>query len=233
MESILIVDDDVVLCTMLRDYFQLNSLQLAMCHDGLAGLQTALVGAFDLIILDVMLPGLDGFELLRRLRSHPQMSIVMLTACDEDDAVVFGLENGADDYVPKPFSPRELLARIRAVLRRQSAPGMSADSIVASARWSRCGFVFNQAARSAKYRGIALSLTSVEYMLLDALLQNPGTVLPRKHLAELVFNRPYHPLDRGLDMLVSRLRRKLEVEDNPGALIKTIRSTGYMFAVPD
>jgi DNA-binding response OmpR family regulator len=233
VESILIVDDDVVLCTMLRDYFQLHSLQLAMCHDGLAGLQTALAGAFDLVILDVMLPGLDGFELLHRLRARPQMSIVMLTARDEDDAVVFGLENGADDYVPKPFSPRELLARIRAVLRRHSAPGISSDSIDAPSRRARCGFVFNQAARSAKYRGISLSLTPVEYTLLDALLQDPGTVLPRENLAELVFNRPYHPLDRGLDMLVSRLRRKLDIDDNPGALIKTIRSTGYVFSIPE
>jgi len=233
VESILIVDDDVVLCAMLRDYFQLHSLQLAMCHDGIAGLQAALVGAFDLVILDVMLPGLDGFELLRRLRTRPQMSIVMLTARDDDDAVVFGLENGADDYVPKPFSPRELLARIRAVLRRHSAPGISSDSIDASSLRARCGLAFNQAARSAKYRGISLSLTPVEYTLLEALLRNPGTVLPREHLAEIVFSRPYHPLDRGLDMLVSRLRRKLDIDDNPGALIKTIRSTGYVFSVPE
>ena len=113
MESILIVDDDVVLCTMLRDYFQLHSLRVAMCHDGIAGLHQALIGAFDLVILDVMLPGIDGFELLRRLRSKPKLPILMLTARDDDDAVVFGLENGADDYVPKPFSPRELLARIK------------------------------------------------------------------------------------------------------------------------
>ena len=233
MESILIVDDDVVLCTMLRDYFQRHGLQLAMCHDGLDGLQAALAGGFDLVILDVMLPGLDGFELLRRLRSRSHMSIVILTARDEEDAVVFGLENGADDYVPKPCSPRELLLRIRTILRRRRGPEIGADFIDPSSRRSRCGFVFNHTARSAKYRGISLSLTSVEYALLDALLDHPGTVLAREHLAERVFNRDYHPLDRGLDMLVSRLRRKLDVDDNPGAFIKTIRSAGYAFALPD
>ena len=233
MESILIVDDDVVLCTMLRDYFQLHSLQVAMCHDGLAGLQQALLGAFDLVILDVMLPGLDGFELLRRLRSDTKMNIVMLTARDDDDAVVFGLENGADDYVPKPFSPRELLARIRAILRRQQPAGLRTTSADSAARRSTGGFAFNETARSVQYRGRALGLTQVEYMLLDALLDSPGTVLSREHLAELVFKRAYHPLDRGLDMLVSRLRRKLDIDDNPGAFIKTIRSEGYVFAWPD
>jgi two-component system response regulator CpxR len=196
-------------------------------------LQQALLGAFDLVILDVMLPGLDGFELLRRLRSSSKLNIVMLTARDDDDAVVFGLENGADDYVPKPFSPRELLARVRAILRRQRPSEVRATSADAVARRSACGFVLNEATRSVQYRGRPVPVTHVEYSLLDALLDSPGTVLSREHLAELVFKRAYHPLDRGLDMLVSRLRRKLDVDDNPGAHIKTIRSAGYVFAWPD
>ena len=233
MESILIVDDDVVLCTMLRDYFQLHSLRVAMCHDGIAGLHQALIGAFDLVILDVMLPGIDGFELLRRLRSKPKLPILMLTARDDDDAVVFGLENGADDYVPKPFSPRELLARIKAILRRQHSPSLKPASEYAVGRRTACGFVLNEPTRSVQYRGLSLALTQVEYLLLDALLESPGAVLSREHLAELVFKRAYHPLDRGLDMLVSRLRRKLDVDDNPGRCIKRIRSAGYVLAWPD
>jgi two-component system response regulator CpxR len=236
MESVLIVDDDVGLCTMLRDYFELNDLELAMCHDGLAGLQTALHGAFDLVILDVTLPTMDGFEILQRLRAESQVGVVLLTSRGEDDAMVFGLDNGADDYVPKPFNPRELLARMRAVLRRRrtgepvpAETRASAESV--EKRVTSLGFSLSAATRSAQYRGVPLCLSRVEFLLLEALLESADLVLPREELAERIFARTYNPLDRSLDMLVSRLRRKLDVADNPGALIKTIRSAGYVFAL--
>jgi len=232
MESVLIVDDDIGLCTMLRDYFELHHVELAMCHDGQVGLQTALGGAFDLVILDVTLPSMDGFEILLRLRADSQVGIVLLTSRDEDEALVFGLENGADDYVPKPFNPRELLARMRAVLRRRRSEAPASVAPPSSRDASLWGFSMNSAVRSAQYRGTPLYLSPVEFLLLEALLESPGTVLPREELAERIFRRPYNPLDRALDMLVSRLRRKLDIADNPGALIKTIRSAGYTFALP-
>ncbi len=233
MESILIMDDDFELCAMLRDYFELQELHLTMCHDGLLGLETAVGGAFDLVILDVMLPGMDGFEVLRRLRSRSQIGVLMLTSCGEDDRRISGLENGADDYVPKPFNPRELVARIRAILRRRSVPAAQNIAAGSLARLACCGFLINRTARRVQYRGIPLTLSPVELLLLEALLERPGMVLAREPLAERVFQRPYSPMDRGLDMLVSRLRRKLDIADNPGALIRTIRSEGYVFVTPD
>jgi two-component system response regulator CpxR len=233
MESVLIVDDDIELCIMLRDYFELQQIGLAMRHDGRLGLQAALEGDFDLVILDVMLPGMDGFEILRRLRAASEIGILMLTSRGEDDERVLGLENGADDYVPKPFNPRELLARMRAILRRRSVNGPPGAEAAATPKLSHGGFLINSAALTAHYRGVPLALSPIELLLLEALLQSPGTVVPREDLVERIFQRAYHPMDRGLDMLVSRLRRKLDIADNPGALIKTVRSAGYLFALPD
>jgi len=230
MESILIVDDDIELCAMLRDYFALQDLDLAICHNGREGLQAALDGNFDLVILDVMLPELDGFQILRQLRSCSQISIVLLTSRDEDEEVIFGLESGADDYVPKPFNPRELLARIRAILRRRTFKTVHGNGVAAKTL-ERGGFILIPASQSVQYQGIPLSLSPVEFLLLEALVESIGTVVPREELTERVFQRAYHPLDRGLDMLVSRLRRKLDMADNPGALIKTIRSAGYVLSL--
>jgi DNA-binding response OmpR family regulator len=203
-----------------------------MRHDGVTGLEAAMHGGFDLVILDVMLPRMDGFEILRRLRATTSIGILMLTSRGEDDSLVFGLESGADDYVPKPFNPRELLARIRCVLRRQSLRHAQTTMGVLPEPQPRCGFLFHPAARIVHYHGVALTLSPVEYALLEALLEAPGTVLPREQLAERIFKRSYHPMDRALDMLVSRLRRKLDVADNPGACIRTVRSTGYVFSTP-
>jgi two-component system response regulator CpxR len=235
MESILIVDDDIELCRMLRDYFALQDLDLSMCHNGREGLKLAVEGNFDLVILDVMLPELDGFQILRQLRGSSQTasqtSIVLLTSRHEDEEVIFGLENGADDYVPKPFNPRELLARIRSILRRRSFKALSsANATGAAAALERGGFVLIPASQSVHYRGIPLALSPVEFLLLEALVESLATILPREELTERVFQRAYHPLDRGLDMLVSRLRRKLDIADNPGALLKTIRSAGYVLS---
>jgi two-component system response regulator CpxR len=228
MDSLLIVDDDIGLCIMLRDYFLSQNISLAMCHDGALGLQTAIQGSFDLVILDVMLPTMDGFEILRHLRSASPVSILLLTSRAEDDSLIFGLENGADDYVPKPFNPRELLARIRSILRRRSH--LPSNVQASRTSFEQNGFVLNPGARSAVYCGIPLRLTPVEFLLLEALIASPGDILSRDDLTDRVFRRSYNPMDRALDMLVSRLRRKLDVADNPGACIKTIRSEGYVFA---
>jgi two-component system response regulator CpxR len=229
MESILIVDDDVKLCSMLRDYFALQKMDLAMSHDGLRGLDEARSGRFDLIMLDIMLPGISGFDVLRRLRPVSDVSVILLTSRGEVDDRITGLENGADDYLAKPFNPRELVLRIRAILRRRTMPKPEVIHGGVGKRLSIHGFELDVVARSAWYRGSLLALTETEFALLEALLESPGVVLPREHLFDRITHRPFHPLDRSLDMLVSRLRRKLEIKDNPGAAIRTIRSSGYVF----
>jgi two-component system, OmpR family, response regulator CpxR len=233
METILIIDDDVGLCTMLRDYFALHNVKLAMRHHGFAGLDTACREKYDMVLLDVMLPGMDGFEVLRHLRPVSDVGIVLLSSRGEANDRIVGLDNGADDYLNKPFNPRELLARMRAVYRRLTfnaarvAPHRTINEISIS------GFVINASTRSVGYRAHSLELTENEFSLLEALLQYAGVVLSREHLFARVFNRGFNPVDRSLDMLVSRLRRKLTIADNPGAAIKTIRSSGYLFALGD
>jgi len=229
MESILIIDDDISLCSMLRDYFALQKMKLAMSHHGLSGLDTARRGGFDLILLDVMLPGIDGFDVLRRLRPVSDVCVLLLTSRGEVDDRILGLENGADDYVPKPFNPRELVARIRTILRRRTFPPVPAATAEIAGRLSFQGFDIDPVARHAQYRGAVLALTDAEFALLEALLESPDVVVAREHLVERISQRPFHPLNRSLDMLVSRLRRKLEIADNPGAAIRTIRSAGYIF----
>jgi two-component system response regulator CpxR len=217
MESVLIVEDDVGLCTMLRDYLELHQLQLARCHDGLVGLKTAIGDSFDLMILDIMPPATGGFEVPRQLREKSeksQLSILLLTSRGKDN-------------------PRELLARVRSALHRQSVLPFTRDIASAPAKFSRCGFVINRTALTAQYRSISLTLSPVELLLLRTLLEYCGIVLPREHLVERIFKRAYNPLDRSIDMLVSRLRRKLNIADNPGAFIKTVRNAGYVFAEPD
>ena len=232
MESILIIDDDISLCTMLKEYFTLHAMQLSMCHHGVAGLEQARDGRYDLVLLDVMLPGIDGFEVLRMLRPISDVSILLLTARSEVDDRINGLETGADDYLAKPFNPRELIARIRCILRRRAARTAHLDSQHGGRVLSAHGFTLDRTARNVTYRGTSLALTDTEFILLEALLDSPGIVLDREQLSWRVSQRPFHPLDRSLDMLVCRLRRKLEIEDNPGQAIRTIRSTGYVFNPP-
>jgi len=232
MESILIIDDDAALCSMLQDYFKLQQMHLAMSHHGLQGLEAARDGRFDMVLLDIMLPGIDGFEVLRRLRAVSSVGVLMLTSRGEADDRIAGLEGGADDYLPKPFNPRELVARIRAVLRRRKAPRLHAVGGRPHRPAPVHGFALDREARCAQYRGRSLPLTETEFVLLDALLESPGVVVPREKLSDRISQRPFHPLNRSLDMLVSRLRKKLDVEDNPGAAIRTIRASGYVFTVP-
>jgi DNA-binding response OmpR family regulator len=224
MESILIIDDE---------YFALHKMKLAMSHHGLSGLEEARTGNYDLILLDVMLPGIDGLEVLRLLRNVSDVSILLLTARSEIDDRVNGLENGADDYVAKPFNPRELVARIRSILRRRAMSAMDVVVRTGNRKISVHGFQLDIMARSAEYRGASLSLTETEFSLLEALLESPGVVLGRELLSDRISQRPFHPLDRSLDMLVCRLRRKLDIQDNPGQAIRTIRSNGYVFMLPE
>jgi DNA-binding response OmpR family regulator len=229
MEPILLIDDDVELCAMLSDYLRRHDYHVTLAHDGKTGLEAALSGSYSIALLDVMLPGLDGFEVLRRLRAAASaMSVLLLTARGDDIDRIVGLEIGADDYLPKPFNPRELLARIRAILRRsgKAEPTGAGDYLTAM------GLEIDTAARIARCHGVALDLTDVEFGLLQTLIRYAGEVVTREQLSETVLGRKFHPFDRSLDMHVSRLRHKLDSVNNSGGQVKTIRGVGYQLAVP-
>jgi two-component system response regulator CpxR len=220
---ILLVDDDAELCSLLGQFLQREGFTVGCEHEGNRGLERALESGNDLVVLDVMLPGIDGFEILRRLRRQSSVPVIMLTARGEDVDRIVGLELGADDYLPKPFNPRELVARMRAVLRRYEPRAAGA-----SARIEVNGVAVDPGTREAWSRGKRVDLTTFEFDILEMLMRSAGRVLSRDALMESFYNRKATPFDRSIDMHISHLRRKLEGGD---ALIKTIRGVGYQFAL--
>ena len=218
---ILLVDDDTELTALLGEFLRREGFTVSTEHEGNRGLAHASEAGIDLIVLDVMLPGIDGFEILRRLRVDHTVPVIMLTARGEDVDRIIGLELGADDYLPKPFNPRELVARIRAILRRyepRTSPG---------SRIEINGIVLDPGTREVTVQGKPVDLTTFEFDILDLLMRNAGRVLSRDALMENFYNRKATPFDRSIDMHISHLRRKLE---NGDALIKTIRGIGYQFS---
>lgn len=230
MESALIIDDDVELCVMLRDYFQPRGIRLTMQHEGMGGLAAVRHNVFDMVILDLMLPGLSGFDVLHKLRTISNVSVMLLTARGEDRDRINGLEAGADDYLPKPFNPRELLARMRAIHRRANMHELGSAAAEPPAILRLGPFEADLTARTVLYRQKPLDLTQIEFLLLERFMQSPGLVLDREQLVERILERPFHPLDRSLDMHISRLRKKLHAVVSDGWQIKTVRSAGYLFA---
>jgi two-component system response regulator CpxR len=218
--QLLLIDDDTELCALLVEFLKTEGFTLECAHDGHRGLQRALEGGFRLVILDVMLPGLDGFEILRRLRKDSRVPVLMLTARGEDVDRIIGLELGADDYLPKPFNPRELAARVRAILRRYEPRTATAS------RTEVNGVVLDPATRKVTVDGRAVDLTTFEFDILEQLMRAAGRVLSRDDLMESLYNRQATAFDRSIDMHISHLRRKLET-NRP--FIKTIRSIGYQF----
>ena len=229
MDQILIVDDDTELCGLVQEYLTAEGFTLEAVFNGEAGLQKALTNDFALVVLDVMLPGINGFEVLRRIRSVSKVPVLLLTARGEDVDRIVGLEIGADDYLPKPFNPRELVARIRAILRR-AKPGKGADE--APEVLSVGDVELDPATRTVTRAGQSVELTSVEFNLLEVLLREAGRVVTRERLVNAVLSRKFMPFDRSIDMHVSKVRRKLGDSDENGDHIKTIRGVGYMFARP-
>ena len=219
--SLLLVDDDVELCSMMREFFTQEGHHLDCAYNGREGLTAALNGSYDLIILDVMLPILDGFELLQRLRRRKDLPIIMLTARVQQKDRIHGLDAGADDYLPKPFDPDELLARIRAVLRRSEsfARAESHDIIIGNVR-------VNPTTREAWLNDETVELTATEFDLLEMLMRSPGRVVSRDEITASLFEREATPYDRFLDVHISHLRKKLE---GGRTLIRTIRGVGYVF----
>lgn len=220
---ILVVDDDAELCTLLGEFLRREGYTVDCDHEGNAGLTSALAGGFDLIVLDVMLPGLDGFEILRRLRQQSKVPVIMLTARGEDVDRIVGLELGADDYLPKPFNPRELAARIRAILRRYE---QSQEQRAPSGRLEMNGIVIDPGTRQVFSSGKPVEVTTFEFDILEMLMHSAGRVLSRDTLMENFYNRKATPFDRSIDMHISHLRKKLE---HGTTLIKTIRGVGYQF----
>lgn len=230
VDEILLIDDDTELCSMLTDYLGRFGFQVTAVHRGDTGLTMALERPYALVLLDVMLPGLDGFEVLRRLRAVSPMNVLLLTARGEDVDRIVGLEIGADDYLPKPFNPRELLARMRAILRRSAPAELRTEQNLLHAGVLE----LNRGARTVTVEGERVDLTDVEFALLEALMGSPGKVVSREEISENVLGRKFHPFDRSLDMHVSRLRRKLADRGAAEDLVKTIRGVGYQLAVsPD
>lgn len=219
---ILLVDDDTELTSLLSEFLRREGFTIDTEHEGNRGLAHALQPGIDLVVLDVMLPGLDGFEILKRLRTQSKVPVMMLTARGEDVDRIVGLELGADDYLPKPFNPRELVARIRAVLRRYEPRAASQ-----SGRIEVSGIMLDPGTREVSAGGKSIELTTFEFDILEMLLRNAGRVLSRDALMENFYNRKATPFDRSIDMHISHLRKKLE---NGDALIKTIRGVGYQFS---
>ena len=219
--SLLLVDDDAELCGMMKEYFAEAGHRLDCAYNGRSGLASALSGAYDLVILDVMLPVFDGLTLLQQLRRRKDTPVIMLTARVQQHDRILGLNTGADDYLPKPFDPDELLARIRAVLRRADSANWKGSAVIA------IGDVqINPTTREAWIAGAAVELTAVEFDLLEMLMRSAGRVVSRDEITVALFEREATPYDRFLDVHISHLRTKLEGGRN---LIRAVRGVGYVF----
>lgn len=227
MEKVLVIDDDVGLCELISEYLGPEGYEVEAVHNGERGIDRALTNDHALVVLDVMLPGMNGFDVLRRVRAKSGIPVLMLTARGDDVDRIVGLEIGADDYLSKPFNPRELVARIRAILRR-SQPG----ELAAGARETVVvgDIEMDTATRTVRRGGEQIELTVVEYDLLEKLLRSAGQIAKREDLVKEVLGRELSPFDRSIDMHVSNLRKKLGHQLNGFERIKTIRGVGYIYA---
>ena len=223
-EHLLVVDDDPEIRELLRDYLGRNGYQVSAAGDGKEMWSALEHHRIDLVVLDIMLPGEDGLSLCRQLRASSVMPVIMLTALGEDTERIIGLEMGADDYLAKPFNPRELLARIRGVLRRAGGDTGGSEA-VRFADWT----LDRNARHLISHDGVIVSLSTGEYRLLEAFVEHPNRVLSRDQLMDILQGRDWGPFDRSIDVQVSRLRRRLKDDARESALIKTVRGEGYLF----
>ena len=224
-ERILIVEDDRALAAMVAEYLGNSGMEVTTRGDAAGGLAAAAREAFDAVILDVMLPDGDGFDVCRTIRSRSSVPIIMLTARGEDTDRIVGLELGADDYLAKPFNPRELLARLKAVLRRSGAPARAADSVLRFGRLE-----IDRDARTVRVDGQDKSLTSYQFDLLSALAESAGRVMTRDTIMNRVRGSEHEAFDRSIDVHVSRIRAAIEDDPQHPRRVLTIRGTGYLFA---
>jgi DNA-binding response OmpR family regulator len=224
MTKLLLVDDDIALCDLLREYLATEGFDVETVHDGRTGLQRGCEGQYELIILDVMLPELGGFEVLRELRQWGTTPVLMLTARGDDVDRIVGLEIGADDYLPKPCNPRELVARIRAILRRtHTADAGPVESIVLD------DIELRGHDRAVLVDGEQVELTGAEFNLLESLLRKAGVVVSKEELSQSALGRELLPYDRSVDMHISRIRKKLGPGPDQDERVKTVRGVGYIY----
>jgi DNA-binding response OmpR family regulator len=229
--NVLMIDDDIKLCRLVKDYLAPMGFTVECAYTGPDGLEKVSDGSFGAVILDVMLPGMDGFEVLRQIRRISTVPVLMLTALGDEADRIVGLEIGADDYLPKTFSTRELLARLRAVTRRSQISASRAADI--SDEISTGDIRINTATREVTRNGQPVILTALEFDLLKCLARSAGRVLDRDSLLDDIAGREYDVFDRSIDVHISSLRRKLGDDFKNPRYIKTIRSVGYMLVSAD
>lgn len=229
---VLVIDDDAKLCRLVHDYLEPLGYEVSSAHSGPAGLEAALASPFAAVLLDVMLPGMDGFEVLRRLRMQSNVPVLMLTGRGEEPDRIVGLELGADDYLPKTFSTRELLARLRAVIRRSVMTAQQADTEEAPPIMVGPLRIHSES-RTAVLDEQALQLTTVEFDLLFSLAKAAGRVKTREQLLLEVADRNFDVFDRSIDVHISSIRKKLRDDPRTPKFIVTVRSLGYMMRKPD
>jgi two-component system response regulator CpxR len=226
MERVLVVDDDAEFCQLIMRFLAREGFETSRAPSGQAGIERALAEDYSLIMLDVMMPDTDGFDVLRRIRLQSRTPVLMLTARGDTRDRIRGLEMGADDYLPKPFDPAELVARIRAILRR-SAPQRPVSAAIAIGDIELDG-----GSRTVRRANTAVDLTTVEFDLLAALMRVAGTIVSREDLVRNVLGRDFSPFDRSIDTHVCNLRRKLGPHPDGGERIKGVRGAGYLYASP-
>ena len=224
MRRLLMIDDDEKLVGLMREYLESHGFELVAAHAGNEGVEAALSTEPDLVILDLMLSGIDGLEVCRRLRQSSRVPILMLTARGDETDRIVGLEMGADDYLPKPFNARELLARIRAILRRSDGEEEAVASVLQVGP-----LVVDIGSRSVTVRGQQVDLTTAEFDILHALASSAGRVLSRDQLLQKVHGEGWAAYDRSVDVHISRIRQKIEQDPRRPELLKTIRGVGYQF----
>jgi two-component system response regulator CpxR len=222
MDSILLIDDDVQLCGLLTKFFSSHGFHIDAVHDGGSGLARAQEHQHEIVLLDIMLPVLDGLEVLTHLRKRTAVPVIMLTARSADDDRIAGLEAGADDYILKPFNPNELLARVRAVLRRSRRVSTTGAVLEVGE------FRLNSETREVWKNGVPIELTLSEFEIFEALIKSEGRAVSRDTLAAILYGRESTPLERAIDVHISNLRKKLE-GSNKAASIRSVRGVGYVF----
>jgi DNA-binding response OmpR family regulator len=230
-ERLLIVDDDQELCELVTEYLQSEGFVVDAVRNGEEAFRRIAAAPYSVVILDVMLPEMNGFDILRRLRSQSDIPVIMLTARGEDVDRIVGLEIGADDYLPKPFNPRELVARIRAVLRRTLAGSGPSWGRTVPSQLEVGDVTLDPGTRTVKRAGTNVELTGVEFALLEILLRAAGQAVSREELSKRVLDRELTPYDRSIDMHISNIRKKLGHRIGSVERIKTIRNGGYLYTV--
>ncbi len=228
-ERILLIDDDTELCKLLTEYLEPVGFMVETVHDGDKGVERTFGADFDLVVLDVMLPGLSGFDVLREIRKKSDVPVLMLTARGDEVDRIVGLELGADDYLPKPFNPRELAARIRAILRRAPSDSTDRAELSSPERLVVGDIELDTRSRAVYQKDQLVQLTGVEFNLLKLLLQSAGKVVSREVLVKNVLVRDHSPYDRSIDVHISNLRKKIGDMADGSERIKAVRGEGYLY----